>query len=64
MTAITDLSKLEIIFLEGESLAKVDGATVTPTGAGTISFIYSYEGKTLTRQSYRVVTQPITINAT
>lgn len=59
-----DLSKLEIIFLEGESLAKVDGATVTPTGAGTISFIYSYEGKTLTRQSYRVVTQPITINAT
>ncbi len=58
-----DPAKLEIIFLAGEDIASVNGSTVTPTGAGTISFIYSYEGTTMTRQAYRVVTQPITIQA-
>lgn len=60
---VIDPSKLKVIFLEGENIASVNGATVTPTGAGTISFIYSYEGKTLTGQTYSVVSQPITINA-
>lgn len=58
-----DTAKLEIIFIEGENLAKVDGATVTPTEAGQITFIYSYSAKTMMRDEYRVVTQPITITA-
>lgn len=44
-TATLDLSNLEIIFIGGEDLATIDGATVTPTGAGQISFIYSYTQK-------------------
>lgn len=62
-TATLDLSNLEIIFIEGEDLATIDGATVTPTGAGQISFIYSYTAKTMMRDEYRVVSQPITITA-
>lgn len=61
--AAIDPSKLKVVFIEGENLAKVDGASVTPTGAGTISFFYSYEGKTTTRKTYSVVSQPITITA-
>ncbi len=52
---------LTVTILEGADIAKVDGASVTATGAGKISFIYSYTDKTMMRQEYRVVSQPITI---
>lgn len=54
-------ANLTLTILEGADIAKVDGATVTATGAGKISFIYSYTDKTLLRQAYSVVSEPITI---
>lgn len=60
--AVSDMtSYADIVFLAGKDLVRVDGGTITFTGAGDVSFYVTY---TNTRARQTLATQPITIHVT